>query len=263
MKTITTSVKITATTICMSILFFVGCSAGLPTGPDSNSTVTASSAVLSPSAAPTTFTGRPSGTPVDAAHWTGAEQQVSILAAPILTLHSDQLPFGVYRPYGIVQFGAAGAMAAFEFDIGNGAAFSLPASSVDLQVALEQNEDANAAPVTLAVASALSSGTGAPAVLTRTGYIDDVIVVGANDSVTVPPFAKTLTVERTPAGTPVTVQVFAFGDEGGNVPIYEQELSANATMDTTALSPDAYLVSVVNNGTYDVTSARIIFGVSP
>lgn len=201
----------------------------------------------------------PTGENRQVANWPGDDSEtrpVSIVFAPVQQIGETPNEPPILRPFGIIQFGTRGFLTRAEVDIGLGCQFTVPASAVTLQVAMEPSTP----PGSMILAGMLSFN---PIVrwspITRTLYGDQVGWVGTSVApFIVPPFAKNVSFWRNPITTAVTL---FFLDSSG-AESYRVVLAANTIMtDPIPLSGD--IVSIGTDvGLVGLTSAKLIFGLS-
>lgn len=134
--------------------------------------------------------------------WQGDDAEtgpVTVTLAPVVGVQSPNVVsksitggnVPIIRPYAIVQFGTRGFAANFEVDIGLGCQFTLTASTVSVQVLLEQTAGALDAETEVQLSGMLSFGptNRQPAPITRSKWIN----VGAgstSSAIPIPAFAK-------------------------------------------------------------------------
>lgn len=199
-----------------------------------------------------------SGKTEQVALWQGDDPEtlpISVTLAPVeqvVTVTAIGAPPS-FRPFGIVQFGTRGFMVKAEVDIGKGCQFTVSASAVSLQVAMDPvarvSGVAVQVPGTMKLTGMLSCyPIERSMVITRTRYVDD---PAAQSNFVVPPFAKELTFLRDET-IPVVIN---FKDALGAV-IYSTVMPAGTTR-TTLLSPDIALIDVVAGGG---VTGRLVFG---
>jgi hypothetical protein len=185
---------------------------------------------------------------------------VSITLAPVQQIFAvdSALAVGSLRPYGIVQFGTRGFLVKVEVDIGRGCQFSVGASYVSVQVALEPVV-APAVGSTMLLSGMLSFlPVSHTTPLTRTKYVD-FLAIGAHETILLPAFAKNLAVWRNPLTTEITL---SFRD-ANDINTYSYVIAAGATLlEPIPLSNDIVAVRVTNTGGVLVDHVRLIFGLS-
>jgi len=148
-----------------------------------------------------------------------------------------------FRPYGIVQWGTRNAAISCEVDIGAGTQFTIAATAVNIQVAMDDNLRLVpfTPPGTLLLAGQLSFWTiMRTAPITRTLYYD-LQAVELTTDFPVPSFAKKLWLLRSDSTQPV--QLF-FEDSQTNV-VYDFTLAAGAFQtQPIILTDDIYFIHV-------------------
>lgn len=201
--------------------------------------------------------------PVMVANWIGKSIEsciVNVVFTPVgQVTDANRTVSGLgqfLRPYGIVRWGNEGALAIAEVDIGTGRQFSVGGSMVSLSVAMEEIPGTNIYDGSMTLAGMLSIGTvaraGSP--ITRTLYLDD-IVGGGTATFRVPPFAKKVSLWRTPVTSAATLRLWG----AGSTLEYSFLLAANAYMlDPIPLSDDIIFVQVNDTGGAGL-DGRLIF----
>lgn len=198
--------------------------------------------------------------------WGGEDAEttaVSVCFAPVQQIAStplDAVPVNdAFRPYGIVQFGTRGFLVKAEVDIGTGVQFSVPASMVSLQVALEpQPSGSTLAPGNMKLAGMLSflPVTHTPNV-TRTVYVDS-LAAGNPETIRIPPFSRNFTLFRFATATDsISYRVLDSNGFG----IYDDTFAAGSAMSAPVpLSGDAVYIRLTTAAVS--TNVRAVFGLA-
>jgi len=194
--------------------------------------------------------------------WGGVDAEtipVTVVLAPVGFLESPILFPAPIRPYAIVQFGTRGFLVKAEVDICQGVQFTLGASEVSLQVALEDVPNIYASFPTIPLAGMLSFYTTQKNTqITRTKYIDNLGATSDTGSILVPPFARNVTFWRDPVTSPIRLDFR--GSDG--VTLYSKIIAASTELvDPVPLSGDVAAIDVLTTGA-GINFGRLIFGLS-
>jgi len=155
-------------------------------------------------------------------------------------------------PYAIVQFGTRGFLANFEVDIGQGCQFTLTASTVSVEVALEQPAAPTANSVEAQLSAMLSFGptNRQPAPITRT--LRRSVTAGVTEAFIVPHYASRIALQLgDPAGTYLLTFLNSIAD---NISAISGTGSMLSAVD---LPNGCYAVSVKNTGAGNFVTAVI------
>jgi hypothetical protein len=215
---------------------------------------------------------------IQVAKWAGDDAEtipISVTIAPVQFLGdtpavSQFKSSDPFRPFAVVQFGTRGMSVKAEVDIGQGCQFTISASSIDLQVGMD-SDPSNSPPGTfqMKLAGMLSFHT-----IVRTQQITRTIYRGAfaggdaaNPNITIPPFAKSVTVWRqgstvTAATAAPPMRVLFLGKRGGT--LYSIDVAAASYMfDPLPISPDAVFMVIQNQSVGDtINSIHAIFNLA-
>lgn len=196
--------------------------------------------------------------------WGGEDAEttaVSVVFAPVQQIASapdSGSPYDPFFPYGIVQFGTRGFLVKAEVDIGLGVQFTVPASMVSLQVALEPQPAGSVRPVgSMKLAGMLSflPVTHTPN-LTRT--LSGSPVNGNPDVLYIPPFSRNFVLLRDVTASQLSFQVL---NSRGAV-IYSQDFAAGTAMSQpVVLSTDAVALRLLSTNVANV-AVRAVFGLA-
>jgi len=159
-----------------------------------------------------------------------------------------------------VQWGAGEAEAEAEIDFGlGGVVFTLPASSIRITAAYEDNFSGSESAPPVRVGAFASVGSGARvSLLTRTRFRGSTVDPAAAVDFEVPPFAKAV---RVLGGDQATraLRLELFSNTGG-APVYVVPIPAGADAPLVDLSPDITTVRMTNTGAAPLPAgARAIF----
>ncbi len=158
------------------------------------------------------------------------------------------------RPYAIVQFGTRGCLVKAEVDIGQGSQFTVGASQVTLQVAMESTPAGSVIPI-VPLTGMLSFHTTQKAnPVTRTKYADGVVHLG-HAVINIPPFARNVTVWRNLQADSFSVSVL----DNTITLLYNEDVAGGAYMtEPLPLSGDAAAIVITNSGA-DTVNYRAVF----
>jgi len=167
-----------------------------------------------------------------------------------------------FRPFGIVQWGTRNAAISVIVDIGPGTQFTIAATSVNIQVGMDDDETlvGLTPPGSLDLAGQLAFWTVMRTVpVTRTLYFDvPAAGVATSETFIVPQFAKRLWLYRTDDTQLYSV---AFQDSQGNT-VYTLNLAAGAFQtNPVLLSGDVYFIQVTT-GPARLEDFRLVFELS-
>lgn len=222
-----------------------------------------------------TQSGALSGTPKDTARWQGADDSetapVSILfdavgqinAASQLTTSTIPL-----RPYGIIRFGTRGFLLRAEVDIGLGTQFTIPASAVVLQVALERETPDSSFFGHTAVTQQLTGMLSFLPVfhdnpVTRTVYFDIIQATQSTGFRFIPAFAKTFYLVRFVGGAALdAVSVTVEWEDSSGTVFSAHKWIATDEVDTIPVPTGAVAFQLTNNDGASPISAQGIFGLA-
>jgi hypothetical protein len=160
-----------------------------------------------------------------------------------------------------VQWGAGEAEAEAEIDFGvGGVVFTVPASAIRITAEYEATFAAGERDPMVRVGAFASVGSGARQTrLTRTRFEPDPIIVGAQASFDVPPFARAL---RVLAGDEATraFRLDFFPDVAAPTPVYSVEVAAGVAAPLVDLTPDITTIVMTNTGAAPLPEgARAVF----
>jgi hypothetical protein len=201
----------------------------------------------------------------DVANWEGEDAEtceVTITLAPVIP-PEIALPSPLWRPFARVFWGTKAMSAQAEVDVGLGTQFSLTASSVRVQVGLDE-VPAGTAIKPLTMIGMISFGSVNRQVpLTRTIYMDLATAPPSLESFArVPAFAKALKVVR--GGITGTYQFKLYFNAFNGTNVYQYEQAANTYMnDAQPLTPETAGVFIENmSGPGAANTCRLIFELS-
>jgi hypothetical protein len=165
------------------------------------------------------------GTTKQVVYWQGATEEtlpVTVAISPIsTTLNSGGLT-GLAQPFAKVTFGTMNGVHTFFVDIGTGIQFTVPASSITVDVGLETQTGLRASAMLIAGAISFHP-TVRTSPMTRTQYLEP--IPNGSALITVPPFARRVIFYRNPQSVAITA--FNFRDTFSNV-VYQTTLAAGA-----------------------------------
>jgi hypothetical protein len=182
------------------------------------------------------------GTTKQVVYWQGATEEtlpVTVAISPISTSINAGGLTGLAQPFAKVTFGTMNGVHTFFVDIGTGIQFTVPASSITVDVGLETQTGIRSS--SMLIAGAISfHPTVRTSPLTRTVYVDP--IPNGDAIIQVPPFARRVIFYRNPATTAITA--FNFVDTFSRV-VYQTALAASAQFtDPIWLSTDVTSVDI-------------------
>lgn len=196
------------------------------------------------------------GPAIEVANWGAASDAetlpVSVLLTPVPT--PDPL-FNGPRPFAIIKYGTHGIVTVAEVDIGKGCQFTVPASTVIVQVGM----DPNSAGLNGSLAGMLSFYTIERTTnITRTRYVD--VWSGAATTILVPNLAKSVSVWRTAPHT-VSMSIDFVTIDG--ITVYTVLLPIDTYLfDPIPLSDDVDHIVITQTGGAAGQDVRAIFNLS-
>ncbi len=165
-------------------------------------------------------------------------------------------PLFAARGVAHIFFGAQGAMARVDVDIGRGSVINVPCSMLTVTV---ENESTNPSSSDMELGAFAVPGGATPARgPTRTIY-HGTLAFGAFQAYTVPYFARTVRIERETAAVPLRIWLRDHGVSPAEK--YQVIVPANTECPEIPLSGDITAVEVENtDGAVSATAVRWIFG---
>lgn len=194
--------------------------------------------------------------------WQGDDAEtcpVNVTFAPVQQLVTvaagSGLAANALRPYGIVKFGTRAMTVDVEVDILKGCQFTVGASLVALQVALDKVPQGSTG-ATMKLMGMLSFHAPQRTTdITRTKYVDN-LTAATQENIVIPPFAKTVQVLH---GDPTQVVFVGFID-ANDVTVVLLTFVAGVVMQPVLIPGDAVQIYVYCAG--GANSFRAIFGLS-
>jgi len=191
----------------------------------------------------------PGSLAVNVANWIGDDAETTPVTVTFYEVQAFQISApkasGIFRPYGIVKFGTRGVLATAEVDMDQ--QFTISGSQVTLEVAMEITSGGTTE--TMLLAGMLSfKPVVRTAPVTRTLYLGS-IADAASVTVTVPNFAKSVTVWRGTAAVDTVACTIAFLDTIGLAGTYYiYTLAAGAyNNDPIPIAGNVRQITVTNN----------------
>lgn len=211
------------------------------------------------------------GSPAQTANWIGEDAEthpLTVTLAPVQQVDTGiVLPFGT-RPFGIIQFGTRGMMVKAEVDIGTGCQFTVSGSSITVQVCLDGGGSAvpgEQASMILAGMVSAFYPIFRTTPITRTVYLDPLPSGSVTVNVSVPPFAKKVSIWRAnPTLAPIGLTFF---DANFNIrytyslPIDSGNGFTGYMFNSIPLDSSIVTIAVENSGAFDA-NASLIFELS-
>jgi hypothetical protein len=207
--------------------------------------------------------------PVNLAYWQGDDAETTmstVQVAPVNQLTSANSAFGDCSPFARVQFGTGGFLNTMEVDIGRGCMFSVPGSSIILDVGMDPVNIVGSTKGSMSLTGMITPGKQmyrSPSVV-RSIFVD--IQSGDTQFFSVPQFARSCIFEvfsNDASGTPILKSppyLITFLSSGGSG--YSRQFLGGTYWDIPIpLSTDIVQVSMKANGAFEV-SGRLIFELS-